>query len=69
MGYKIIPEKIIRESAEACNEVGEYDNNFSYLLIKADQFKNANMTPVFLLDPYQMDMLCVAKETFGKKLH
>jgi len=69
MDYKIIPEKIIRESAEACNEFGEYDNNFSYLLLKADQFKNANMTPVFLLDPYHMDMLCVAKETFGKKLH
>jgi len=27
------------------------------------------MTPMFLLDGKKMDMLCVAKETFQKKLH
>ena len=67
--YQVIPESVIRESADVCNEIGEYDNNFSLLLSTAAQFKTANMTPIFLLDPQHMDMLCVAKETFGKKLH
>lgn len=67
--YKIIPEKIIRESAQVATEMGESDNSFAHLLVAAKEFKQANMTPMFLLDPNQMDVLCVAKETFGKKLH
>jgi len=67
--YKIIPEKVIKESAEIANDLGESDNSFSHLLLTAEEFKQANMTPMFLLDPYRMDVLCVARETFGKKLH
>ena len=67
--YKIVPEKVIKESAEMATDLGESDNSFSHLLLKAEEFKQANMTPMFLLDPYRMDVLCVARETFGKKLH
>jgi len=67
--YKIVPEKVIKESAEIATDLGESDNSFSHLLLKAEEFKQANMTPMFLLDPYRMDVLCVARETFGKKLH
>lgn len=69
MDYKIIPESIIRESNQIESQTGQSDNNFAHLLLQAEKFKMAEMTPVFLLDPMTFSILCVAEETFGKKLH
>lgn len=66
---KIVPEKVIKESAEIATEMGESDNSFSHLLLTADKYKQAEMTPIFLLDEENMEIYCVAKETFKKKLH
>lgn len=67
--YKIIPEHIMEASADTAIEMGESDNSFSRMLLAAQEFKNANMTPMFILDAQNMDVFCVARETFGKKLH
>lgn len=67
--YKIIPERIMRLSAQTATEMGESDNSFNRMLTASKEFKNAGMTPMFLLDTITMDVICVAKETFGKKLN
>ena len=67
--YKVIPEHIMEASAEMALEMGESDNSFSRMLLAAQEFKNAGMTAMFLLDITNMDVFCIAKETWGKKLH
>jgi len=67
--YKVIPGHIMEASAETAISMGESDNSFSRMLLAAEEFKRAEMTPIFLLDMQNMDVFCVAKETFGKKLH
>ncbi len=67
--YKVIPEHIMEASADMETEMGRSDNTFSRMLVVAKEFKDAGMTPVFLLDVKKMDVLCIAKETWGKKLH
>lgn len=67
--YKIIPERIMKLSAQTATEMGESDNSFNRMLTASKQFKSAGMTPMFLLDTTTMDVICVARETFGKKLH
>jgi hypothetical protein len=67
--YKVIPEHIMEASAETAIQMGESDNSFSRMLLAAKEFKEANMTPIFLLDAKNMDVFVVAKETFGKKLN
>lgn len=67
--YKIIPEHIMEASAETATALGESDNSFSRMLLLAEEYKKAEMTPMFVLDVNNMDVYVVAKETFGKKLH
>lgn len=67
--YKVIPEHIMEASAEMALEMGESDNSFSRMLLAAKEFREADMTPMFILDAKNMDVFCVARETFGKKLH
>lgn len=50
-------------------EFGPEENSFSYLLTIADEYRDAKMTPMFLWDIDNSNLYCVAKETFGKKLH
>lgn len=67
--YKVIPEHIMEASADTATAMGESDNSFSRMLLLAEEYKKAEMTPMFVLDVKNMDVYCVAKETFGKKLH
>jgi len=67
--YKVIPREVIVESASMAAQMGDKESSFAVLLAAAEQFEDAGCTPIFLLDGVKMDMLCVAKETFGKKLH
>lgn len=69
MGLKIIPENIIKESAFLVQEFEGANNSFTRLLKVAEEFKQANMTPVFLFDTIKMDVKVVAKETYNKKLN
>jgi len=56
-------------SAQTATELGESNNSFNRMIIAAKQFKMAGMTPVFLFDKTTHDVLCVAEETFGKRLN
>jgi hypothetical protein len=69
LGFKIIPEHIIKESAFLAQEFEGANNSFMRLLKAAEEFKQANLTPVFLVDTINMNVKVVAKETYNKKLH
>lgn len=62
-----VPENIVIAAAEAIPE--DENSSFRVVLRAAEEYRAANMTPVFILDRYNMDILVVAAETFGKKLH
>lgn len=63
----VVSEKIVKEAWEAIDK--EPDSGFAIVLQAAEEYKAANMTPMFILDQRNMDIYCFAKETFGKKLH
>lgn len=63
----IVPEEVVKEAWDAINN--EEDSGFAVVLRAAEEYKAANMTPMFILDQYNMDIYCFAKETFGKRLH
>ena len=67
--YKIIPEKIIKESAFMAMKLDGEDNSFFRLLTAAEEFRKAKLTPVFILDANTMDVMVIAKETYNKRLH
>lgn len=67
--YKIIPERVMIEADKASRESGDANNSFGRLLKVAEEYKDAGVTPVFLLDPEYMDILVVCQETFKKKLN
>lgn len=62
-----IPEKIVYAAWEASGEDDE--GGFSKVLEAAEIYKEANMTPMFVLDQINMQIYCFAKETIGKRLH
>jgi hypothetical protein len=62
-----ISEKILREAVQYIPE--DEDSGMRTVLMAADEYKAANMTPIFILDKYTMSIYVVAEETFGKKLH
>lgn len=66
MSYIVVPEDIIHDAAAAFLDE---ENSFSRLLVSAEEFKAAGMTPMFLLDNATMELLVVCKETFNKKLN
>lgn len=62
-----VPENIVRMAAAYIPE--DEESGLRVVLKAADEYKAANLTPVFILDQYNMDILVVCKETFGKRLH
>jgi hypothetical protein len=62
-----VPEEVLRETVKYIPE--EEDSGIRDVLLAADEYRAANLTPVFILDHYNMDILVVCKETFGKRLH
>lgn len=65
--FLLVPEKTI---IEASNEmIDEPDNAFKRALKDAQIYRNANLTPIFLLDQKNMILSTSAEEIWGKKLH
>lgn len=62
-----VPENIVRLAASAIPE--DEESGLRTVLQAADEYRSANLTPIFILDQYNMDILVVCKETFGKRLH
>ena len=65
--YSIVPEEIIRDAAYVCQD--DADNSFVRMIKTGDEFRDAGLTPMYILDTEFMNLMCVAKETFEKKLH
>ena len=62
-----VPEYIVRSAWEAIGF--EETSGFATVLSAAEEFRAADMTPIFILDKTNMDIYCFAEETWGKKLH
>lgn len=62
-----VPEEIVRETLKYIPE--DEESGIRTVLKAADEYKAANMTPIFILDRYTMSIFVTAEETFGKKLH
>lgn len=62
-----VPEDVLRETVQYIPE--DEESGIRTVLKAADEYKAANMTPIFILDKYSMSVYVVAEETFGKKLH
>lgn len=62
-----VPERIVRMAASFIPE--DEESGLRVVLQAADEYRAANLTPVFILDQYKMDILVVCRETFGKRLH
>lgn len=64
--YTIVPEELIKKSSET----GDEDSNVYQKLLKAGQeYKDADMTPIYIYDPSSKNLIVAAEETLGKKLH
>lgn len=62
-----IPEKIVIAAYEASGQ--DEEGGFHKVLQAAESYREANMTPVFVLDQINMQIYCYATETLGKRLH
>lgn len=66
-GLVEVAEDVIVAAWEALDQ--DDDSSFGRLLKVSDEYKAANMTPIFILDKTNMTIYCAAQETLGKKLH
>lgn len=62
-----VSEEVIRDAVKYIPE--DEESGMRTVLVAADEYKAANMTPIFILDKYSMSIYVVAEETFGKKLN
>jgi len=62
----IVDERTI---VKAAAHFGDERNSFATILEIADEYREADMTPMFLWDIDDRKVYCVAEETFLKKLH
>jgi hypothetical protein len=66
--YCLITEDAVRKSAEQMSEYDE-SNSFAYLLRVASEYKQAGMTPIYILDIEKNDLYLSTQEKLEKKLH
>jgi hypothetical protein len=62
----VIPEEAVRQAA---SYIGTGENSFTEVLDKVSVYREAEMTPVILMDPIDMSVYVIALETYNKKLH
>jgi len=65
--YILIPEHVVEDAAAAITD--DEDNSFARLLKAANEYRDAGLTPLFMIDPNYKDLVVICRETFGKKLH
>jgi hypothetical protein len=66
-GLVQVSEEIVRQVVKYIPE--DEESGIRTVLKAADEYKAANMTPIFILDRNSMNILVVAEETWGKRLH
>lgn len=62
---QVVDEELI---VQAVQQFGE-DSAFGVILGVANEYRQADMTPIFLWDIDERNVYCVAAETYRKKLH
>jgi hypothetical protein len=62
----VIPEEAVRQAA---SYIGTDENSFTEVLDRVSVYKEADMTPVILMNPIDMSVYVVALETYNKKLN
>lgn len=62
-----VSEEVVRQAVQYIPD--DEESGMRTVLKAADEYKAANMTPIFILDKSNMSIYVVAEETFGKKLH
>ena len=62
----VVPEHAVKSAAVF---VGTPDSSFVKVLDKVSAFRKAEMTPIILMDPIDLNVYVVALETYNKKLH
>ena len=68
--FIIVPEYSVRSACEYMAQyMNDVDNSFTLVLGRVEAFKNAEMTPLILMDPTNYNVYVVAAETYNKKLH
>ena len=65
--YFVVSEEMVRHGANVCSD--DERNSFTRILEEAQIYKDAEMTPIFILDQNFKNLKVVAVETFMKKLH
>ena len=67
--YVVVPEHIVRDAAEACTrEEGFEVNTFHKMLLVGEEYKQANMTPIYLFNPATAEVFVHTKEQMENKL-
>jgi hypothetical protein len=64
----VVPKKTIVQSAKNIGS-DQSNNTFIYALQVAKSFKEADLTPVFLYDPSEKQLIVTSKERIGNKFH
>lgn len=68
--YVVVPEHIVRDAAEVfAKEEGSKMNTFQKMLIIGEEYKQANMTPVYLYNPETAEVFVQAEDRLKNKLH
>jgi hypothetical protein len=62
----VVPEHAVKSAAMF---VGTTDSSFAKVLDKVSIYRKAEMTPIILMDPVDLNVYVVALETYNKKLH
>lgn len=68
-----IPQDAVSSAADMMRQLyadqPDYENTFEKIIAKIEKFKEAELTPMVLMDPTDGYVYVVAEETFMKKLH
>jgi hypothetical protein len=68
--YIVVPEHIVRNAAEVfAKEDGSKINTFQKMLLVGEEYKQANMTPIYLYDPVTSEVFVQAEDRLKNKLH
>jgi len=65
---KYVPEEYVRQAARI-ERVINPNNTFDRLLASANQFRAADLTPMFFFDEDDMSLYVTTKEKMEKKFH
>ena len=65
--YRVVPERVVELAAKDVED--DPDNSFLKCLKAGQVFKDAGLTPMYILDDNFIDLAVYARETFKKKLH